>query len=284
MTTMKSLLMASARGGTGRTTLVCQFAHYLRRVRGYRVLVLDLAEPACSAISLTRGVRARSVTHTTLDIRCDQRPDVTGPCICVLAANTTAGSAYRSDPAGVRCYANVRHLLTQVAPLFDVCLIDSPPWPDSRAICAAALADALISPVLLSPDMLEQVADFVNGGNGVRNVRARLNPSLCFIGIVPNCVKMTPRQQARFKPFEVCMATWLVPHDQSPSGYLLLPRIDAISQAQAIGTSVMDLTPADRAANREWQAMSACFDVLARRLDSAKEVALPSETVEACHA
>ncbi|RQR43523.1 ParA family protein [Burkholderia sp. Bp9131] len=284
MTTMKSLLVASGHGGTGRTTVVCQFAHYLRLVRRYRVLVLDLAEPACSAISLTRGARARSMKRAALDIRPGRLSDVAEPCICVLAADAIAGVAYRADPAGVRCYANLRHLLTQVAPLFDVCLIDSPSWPDSRAICAAALADALISPVLLSPDTLEQVADFVNGSNGVRNVRARLNPSLCFIGIVPNCVEMTPRQRARFKPFEACMGTWLVPHDQSPSGHLLLPRIDAISQAQANGTSVMDLIPAGLAANREWQAMSACFDVLARRLDSANEAALPSEMAEACHA
>ncbi|WP_321958329.1 ParA family protein [Burkholderia cenocepacia] len=281
---MKSLLVASAHGGTGRTTVVCQFAHYLRRIRGYRVLVLDLAEPACSAILLKRGARARSMKYAKHDIRCDRQPDMAGPCICVLAAHAIAGIAYRADPAGVRCYANLRHLLTHVAPLFDVCLIDSPPWPDSRAICAAALADALISPVLLSPDTLEQVVEFINGSNGVRSVRARLNPSLCFIGIVPNCVEMTPSQQARIKPFEACMATWLVPHDQRPSGYLLLPRIDAISQAQANGTSVMDLTPADLVANREWQAMSACFDVLAQRLDSANEAALSSEMAEACHA
>ncbi|HDR9501235.1 TPA: ParA family protein [Burkholderia cepacia] len=281
---MKSLLVASAHGGAGRTTVVCQFAHYLRLVRGYRVLVLDLAEPACSAISLTRGASARLIKCGALNVRSDRLPDRVGPCIGVLAADAIAGIEYRDDPVGARCYANLRHLLSQVAPLFDVCLIDSPPWPDSRAICAAALVDAVISPVLLSLDALEQVADFVNGSNGVRNVRARLNPSLCFIGIVPNCVEMTPQRQARFKPFEACMATWLVPHDQSPSGHLLLPRIDAISQAQANGTSVMDLVPADPAANREWQAMSACFDVLARRLDSASEAALKSEIAEACHA
>ncbi|MBE2966576.1 ParA family protein [Burkholderia cepacia] len=281
---MKSLLVASAHGGTGRTTVVCQFAHYLRRVRGYRVLVLDLAEPACSAISLTRGASARLIKCGALNVRSDRLPDTVGPCIGVLAADAIAGIEYRDDPVGARCYANLRHLLSQVAPLFDVCLIDSPPWPDSRAICAAALVDALISPVLLSPDALEQVVEFVNGSNGVRSVRARLNPSLCFIGIVPNCVEIDLRQETRFKRIEACMAAWLVPHDQSPSGHLLLPRIDAISQAQANGISIMDLVPADLTANREWPAMSACFNVLARRLGSAREAALQSEMTEVCHA
>ncbi|WP_063812850.1 ParA family protein [Burkholderia cepacia] len=285
---MKSLLVASAHGGTGRTTLVCQFAHYLRLVRGYRVLVIDLAEPACSAISLTRGAGTRMMKRRPLNVRSDRLPDTTIPYIGVLAAHAIAGIAYHADPAGARCYANLRHLLSQVAPLFDVCLIDSPPWPDSRAICAAALVDALVSPVLLSPDTLEQVVDFINGGNGVRNVRARLNPSLCFIGMVPNCVEPTPRQQTQLKWFEASMGAWLVPHDQSPGGSLLLPRLDVISQAQADGISVADLVHADLATNREWQGLSACFDVLARRLDSAgvsaDEVASQPKRVEACHA
>ncbi|WP_063809906.1 ParA family protein [Burkholderia cepacia] len=280
---MKSLLVASAHGGTGRTTLVCQFAHYLRLVRGYRVLVLDLAEPACSAISLTCGACARVMKRGSLNIQSDRLPDTARPCIGVFAADAIAGIEYRDDPVGACCYANLRHLLSQVDALFDICLIDSAPWPDLRAICAAALVDALISPVLLSPDTLEQVGDFVNGSNGVRNVRARLNPSLCFIGIVPNYVEPTPLQQTRLKRFEVSLGAWLVPHDQRPGSFLLLPRIDAISQAQALGMSVADLVRDGFAANDEWRAISACFDVLARRLDSTGEAAFQSNLIEACH-
>ncbi|WP_165843532.1 ParA family protein [Burkholderia reimsis] len=281
---MKSLLVASAHGGTGRTTVVCQFAHYLRLVRGLRVLVLDLAEPACSAISLTRGASARSMKCGGLNVRSDRLPDTAGPCIGVLGADAIAGIEYRDDPVGARCYANLRHVLSQVAPLFDVCLIDSPPWPDTRAICAAALVDAVLSPVLLSLDTLEQVVEFVNGSNGVRSVRARLNPSLCFIGIVPNCVEIGLRQQTRFKRFSAYIEAWLVPHDQSSRGHLFLPRLSTISQAQANGISIMNLVQADLATDQEWQAMRACFDVLARRLDSAREPASQSESTEACHA
>ena len=281
---MKSLLVASAHGGTGRTTLVCQFAHYLRLVRGYRVLVLDLAEPACSAISLARGPYESTMKRRPLDVQRSCVPNTATPHIGVLAADAIAGISCRDDPAGARCYANLRHLLSQVDPLFDVCLIDSQQWPNLRAICAAALADALVSPVLLSPDTLEQVCDFINGSSGVRNVRARLNPSLCFMGIVPNCVDLMPKQQTQLKWFEASMGSWLVPHDRSPRGYLLLPRFDAISQAQADGMSVADMVRRGLAANDGWHAMSACFDVLARRLDSTGEAALQSSLVEACHA
>ncbi|MGU7811640.1 ParA family protein [Burkholderia sp. AW49-1] len=280
---MKSLLVASAHGGTGRTTLVCQFAHYLRLVRGYRVLVLDLAEPASSANSLTRGAGVRMSRRGSLDVRSDRLPDPTRPCMGVLAASEIAGIADRADPTGARCYANLRHLLFQVDPLFDLCLIDSPPWPDSRALCAATLVDALISPVLLSPDTTEQVIDFVNGSNGVRSVRARLNPSLRFIGIVPNCVEPTPQQQTQLKRFEAFMGAWLVPRDQRPGSFLLLPRFDAISHAQARGISVADQIQGDVAVHREWQAMSACFDALARRFEPVRRAPLQLECSEACH-
>lgn len=84
---MKSLLVASAHGGTGRTTVVCQFAHYLRLVCGYRVLVVDLAEPARSAISLTRGASARLMKCGALNVRSDRLPNSAGSCIGVLAAD-----------------------------------------------------------------------------------------------------------------------------------------------------------------------------------------------------
>ncbi|MBN3787506.1 ParA family protein [Burkholderia sp. Ac-20353] len=281
---MKSLLVASAHGGTGRTTLVCQFAHYLRLVRGYRVLVIDLAEPACSAMSLARGPCASRMKRGANDIQRSPSPDTAAPRMGVLAADAIAGIARRDDPLGARCYANLRHLFSQVAPSFDVCLIDSPPWPDPRAICAAALVDALVSPILLSPDTLGQVAEFVNGSNGVRNVRARLNPSLCFVGIVPNCVELTRRQQAQLKWIEASVATWLVPHAQVSAGYLRLPRLDAITQAQACGISVADLARVDSTLHTEWHALSECFDTLARHLDHLGESASQSGVAEVCGA
>jgi chromosome partitioning protein len=270
---MKSLLVASAHGGTGRTALVCQFAYYLRLVRGYRVLVIDLAEPACSAESLAHGARARMM---------DREPAT--PRICVLAAHAIAGLICRHDPDGARCYANLRHVLSRLTPSFDVCLIDSPPWPDPRAVCAAALADALVSPVLLSPDVPQCVATFINGIDGVRNVRARLNPSLHVIGIVPNGVEPTPWQQAQLTRIKASLSAWLVPDAQAPTGYVCLPRLDVIAQAQACGISIAELARDDAAAHTAWHTLSACFEAIARRLDRAHETTWPAHCPEVCDA
>ncbi|MDS0858625.1 hypothetical protein NUV25_13005 [Burkholderia pseudomultivorans] len=213
---MKSRLVPSAHRGTGRMTLMCQFAHYFRLVRGYPVLVIDLAEPACRVISLARGTRVCMTQRQLLSFRSNWLRDTTIPYIGVLAARAVAGTACRDDQAGARCYANLRHLLSQVAQLFDVGLMDSSPWPDARVIYAAALGNALASVVFWVQATLEQVVDFINGSNGVRDARAGLNPALCLIGMVANGVEPTPRQQTELTWLEVSMSAWRVAHDVSP--------------------------------------------------------------------
>ena len=48
---MKSLLIISAKGSSGRTTLTCLLARHLQCTCHWRVLVLDLAEPPRSSAS-----------------------------------------------------------------------------------------------------------------------------------------------------------------------------------------------------------------------------------------
>jgi chromosome partitioning protein len=140
---MKTLLIAAEKGGTGRSALLCQFAHYLRWVRGARVLVLDLAQPACSTASLTRTAQAvipcgARVPVEPLTQTCRAR----APRIEVLPAHAVHGLPSEAGESGARYYANMRHLLRVVAPFVDVCLIDCAPLPDPRAVCAEANADA----------------------------------------------------------------------------------------------------------------------------------------------
>ncbi|PMS16800.1 cobalamin biosynthesis protein CobQ [Trinickia dabaoshanensis] len=283
---MKSLLVTSAHGGTGKTALVCQFAHYLRLVGGYRVLIIDLAEPPYSALSLTRGACSSATHREPAHARRRLSPDTTAPRIRVLAANVVPGLADRDDPGATRCYANLRHLLLQLAPSFDVCLIDGPVWSGTRSLCAAALVDAVACPILMSPDALEQVDGLLNGSNGLRDVRARLNPALHILGVVPNGVETTPRCEARLKRIEASLAAWLVPDRRVPAGYLRLPRLNTLAQAQAqaCGASVADLAPDNADAQAGWHLLSGCFNVLARCLDRADGATRQACLPEVCDA
>lgn len=265
---MKTLLIAAEKGGTGRSALLCQFAHYLRRVRGVRVLVLDLAEPACSTASLTRtdravvpgGERALAIAHTQLGTAC-------APRIQVLPGRAAHGLSSDAGESSARYYANMRHVLRVAAPFVDVCLIDCPPLPDPRAVCAEANADAMLSPIVLSREALDSADDLINGPHGVRNVRARLNPALRFFGLLPNMVEDTPLQQVQARALQEQMGAWLIPDPRDPDGFLQIPRLDAIAQAQAAGVSVLDIAWRDAAARNAWRSMRHCFDEIALRLD-----------------
>jgi chromosome partitioning protein len=265
---MKTLLMAAEKGGTGRSALLCQFAHYLRRVRRARVLVLDLAEPACSTASLARTDRAVVLDgERALAIPYTQSGWMRAPRIQVLPGRVAHGLSSELGESSARYYANMRHLLRMVAPFADICLIDCPPLPDLRAVCAEANADAMLSPIVLSREAFDSTHDLINGPHGVRNVRARLNPGLRFFGLLPNMVENTPLQRAQADILQAQMSAWLIPDLCDPDRYLQIPRLDAIAQAQATGVSVLELARRDATARNAWRSMRNCFDALALRLD-----------------
>lgn len=229
---MKSLLIVAAKGGSGRTTLTCLLACYLQRVSHRRVLVLDLAEPArCARMLGGCGHDAVAVGWYTADLYLPAAQAASGR-VHVLGADAAGGLVSPDDPGRVRYYANLRHLLCVAARWFDVCLIDCPPLPDLRAVCAEALADAVLGPVTVSPGCIEYAAELINGTYGIRNVRARLNPPLRFLGLLPVITSRTPFEQAWAKVMETTLREWLVPDRQFPQGYLCLPYLEAIGRVQ----------------------------------------------------
>lgn len=264
---MKSLLIVSAKGGTGRTTLTCQFAHYLRLVSHQRVLVLDLAEPACCTHLLGRGGQAVVVGQgRTADV---YRPDGAAASggLHVLCAEAIHGLESDEDAVRARYYANLRHLLSVTARWFDVCLIDCPTLPDQRAVCAAALCDAVLSPVVLTPECMDSVPELIHGPYGIRTFRARLNPQLSFIGLLPVMVKPTLMQRTQARVLQTRLSGWLIPDPHDPRGFLHLPDMDVIARAQGLGVSVRQLVSEGTGVREGWCVLRTCLGVLTRRLD-----------------
>ncbi|TDN67179.1 ParA family protein [Paraburkholderia sp. BL10I2N1] len=264
---MKTLLIAAAKGGTGKTALTCQFAHYLHLMGHLRVLVIDLAEPACSTASLARAHRAVVLRGETLMAQCGGlRRNVGAPGLWVLPAHAVPALCLEPGADEARYYANVRHLLCVLAAFADVCLIDCPPLPDLRTVCVESMVDAMVSPIQLSREALDSAACLINAAWGVRNVRAKLNPSLHFIGLLPNMVEATPLHQANVRTIEAQFGAWLIPDPGGLDRHLCIPRFGAIAQAQAAGVSVSELGK-ERAARRAWQSIRACFEALAGQLE-----------------
>lgn len=258
---MKTLLIATEQGGAGKTAILCQFAHYLHRVRRLRVLVIDAAEPPCSTAALARA-RGAVVLHGEKSITKCERGDVEAPGFWVLATGTVPSLTLGLGDDGARYYANVRHLLFVVATLADVCLIDSPPIPDLRTICLASTVDAMLSPIRLNWESLDSVADLINGPYGVRQIRAKLNPALQFVGLLPNMVEAISIGREIARAIESQFGPWLIADPGRPGRYLHIPRFVAIQRAQGEGVPVGELVGRDPTARRAWQNLLACFEVL----------------------
>lgn len=271
---MKSLLSITDKGRTGRTTLTCLLAHYLHLVCHRRVLVLDLAEPAHCAHVLGTNAHDAIVpgSRTTALPRADGL-DARG-YVHVLSADAVEGLLSHNDPARMRYYANLRRLLSVMAPWFDLCLIDAPTLPDLRAVCALALVDAVISPVVVSAQCVNCAAGVINGSYGIRNVRARLNPALHFLGLLPVRVTPTSLEGAWARAMEATLQAWLMPDPAFPRGYVYLPYLDAIGPLW--GPVVPGAKPAmDTDAGERSRVTFACLDALAQRLEAIRDACAP---------
>ncbi|MFX1671608.1 ParA family protein [Paraburkholderia sp. A2WS-5] len=273
---MKSLLSVSATGSTGRTTLTCALARYLHIVCHRRVLVLDLAEPArCAQVLGTYAYDAIGHGRRTAVLPGASSLARSG-CVHVLGTHAVEGLLSRNDPTRTRYYANLRRLLSVMAFWFDVCLIDAPALPDLRAVCALALVDAVISPVVVSAQCVNCAAEVINGTYGVRNVRARLNPALHFLGLLPVMVTPTSLEGGWPRVMETTLRVWLIPGPAFPCGYVYLPHLDAIGQLWDHlvpgGKPVRD----DTVAGEGSRVTLACLRALARRLEAVRDAALPA--------
>jgi chromosome partitioning protein len=265
---MKSLVIISAKGNSGRTLLTCLLARHLRRINHWRVLVLDLAEPPRCAQMLASYGHDTTGSGNSVPGLPERAQPITGGCLRVLSADAIDGLRSRDDPARTRYYANLRHLLSVVGPWFDVCLIDAPILPDLRAVCAEALADAVLSPLAVSPECVECASAVINGTYGIRNVRARLNPALRFAGLLPVVDVPSPMEEAWVKMMETTLREWLIVDQAFPHGYAWLPRL------RSVGRIKKRQVPHGRAAAQDvWVAeasrtVTACLNVLIRRLDA----------------
>lgn len=265
---MKSLVIISAKSNSGRTLLTCLLARHLRRINHCRVLVLDLAEPPrCAQMLASRGDDTTGFGNRAPALPERAQP-ITGGCLRVLSADAIDGLRSRDDPARTRYYANLRQLLSAVTPWFDVCLIDAPILPDLRAVCAEALADAVLSPLAMSPECVECASAVINGTYGIRNVRARLNPALRFAGLLPVVDVPSPMEEAWVKMMETTLREWLIVDRAFPHGYAWLPRL------RSVGRIKKRPVPHGQAAAQDvWVAeasrtVTACLNVLTRRLDA----------------
>ncbi len=265
---MKTLLIATQKGGVGKSAVLCQLAHYLHFVLRLRVLVIDLDDQANSSRSLERAQKATALSVTASTLFMNMSPDIERevPAFSLVKADEVLRRLVEQPESFPEYQTNFKEYLHAMSRMIDVCLIDCAPTADLRTVYAQSVADFMLSPIQLNQEAVEGVAETINGRRGVRRIQATLNPSLQFIGILPNMVEHTPLQQANGREVAARFAQYLISDSAMPGRMLAIPRRSAIAEAQAAGVPLWELGKTKTAARDAWREVVPCLAVIARRM------------------
>jgi chromosome partitioning protein len=182
---MRTIAIATQKGGAGKTTTAVNLAAALGRSR--RVLVIDM-DPQANA---SRWLGARDVGPELLEVLSDGRPlaDSVRPTeakgVELIASSTwlrRADKALANEPGAETIF---RRALAKLPRRWDVVLVDCTPWLGLLTISALTACKELLIPVQASSMDTEGLRDLMIT---IGKIREGLNPSLRPIAIVPNCV------------------------------------------------------------------------------------------------
>jgi chromosome partitioning protein len=189
---MKTLVVATHKGGVGKTTTVVNLAQYLAE-RGQKVAVIDLDPQAHSSFALQAYASAITASHLFAPVQAESLPQIesipNGGIVLIAADDELADlhSAYTDEEAGENLTASMAALAAQG---FDVCLMDTSPWLGTTMASALYVSDFVLSPFepeLFSILGIAKMLDIIERISAV-------NPRLQNIGLVPTRVdRRNPR-------------------------------------------------------------------------------------------
>lgn len=277
---MKTLLVTISKGGVGKTMNSCQLARHARSL-GLRVLVIDFDDQVNATKALERKYSENDVVATRLGLTATElllryNEDDLGPIpefaliagdgalvreFVEFARTTDAGQAHS------RMYvaqANFAEFLGDIAPHFDLCIIDSPPAADIRISVSLMEGDAVLSPIQLSQECIEGISETLSGQRGILRVKASSNPDLQFLGFLPNMVESTPKQREALREIADNVGEFLLRNENEE--LMFLPRRAAFADAQEKGTALANLAKTNTAAREAWAITKPIFTLILERL------------------
>ncbi|MBV9328116.1 MAG: ParA family protein [Chloroflexi bacterium] len=237
---MSVLAVANQKGGVGKTTTAVNLSAYL--ALGVRVLLVDLDPQANATSSL--GLDPNGVELSTYEALIGQAGL---PAVVVSSGRQQLDLAPASRAlAGAQVELvdmadrerRLRDALTDVAPGYDVVIVDTPPSLGILTLNALVAADLLLAPVQCEYLALEGVAQLMET---IELVRATLNPRLELLGML--MTMFDPR--TRLSPQVVDEVRRHFPDHTLQT---VIPRSVRLSEAPSYGKPVLEYEPTSRGA------------------------------------
>lgn len=176
----KILAVANQKGGVGKTTTAVNLVHYAADVRGQRVLVVDF-DPQANTTSCFVERRGRyDLTASTLF---NAEPVTSAPTVVSERIHIIPSDEALKDVEAMPIevidlpFAQLRRLD------YDLIIIDTPPTLGIRLIAALKAADSVLTPFIMDKFSLDGIGDLMET---IQDVRARRNPNLKHLGILPS--------------------------------------------------------------------------------------------------
>lgn len=198
---MKTLVLTNQKGGVGKSTIAVHAAWFFRE-RG-RVLFIDLDGQRNASTSLARH---RGQTSAMSLFQGEQKIPAAG--LITLAYATPELTDI--DAEGQDILDVFRANVAGASPLYDFCVIDSPPAWCLRTLAGILVADAILSPISLGDYSVQGSVELLKAIEGVAQVFAVPKPR--FLGLLPNLYeRKSPRQKSILEGLEADHPALLFP-------------------------------------------------------------------------
>ena len=184
--TMKTLVTAIQKGGQGKTFATCHLAFDFAE-RGLKVLVIDLDTQGNASFTLDahtiHTVDASSLfTESPEDVKRDVQAALEASQHNLTVIPAVARLADMEKVPLNQAAPAFKKAIDALAPLFDVCLIDTAPSLGVAMTSAIISAGYMVSPVEMEAYSLQGMKKMVSVISNLRQV----NKNLVFIGMIPN--------------------------------------------------------------------------------------------------
>lgn len=240
---MKSITVANQKGGVGKSTFAIHLALYLVE-KNARVAFIDLDGQANSSGTLKNRATVVARSSQLFSAESISLPDCSEAGVYLFAATKELNDVERMKEEVVLQPAK---LMQQLSDEFDYVVVDTPPTLGLRLISSLVLSEYLLCPIDLGGYSTSGIAEMISVVKRVQS-NTRLNPSLKFLGMLPNLVNSrSERHRQALKDLFAAFSDYII---QKP-----LVNRSSVQQATDSGRAVWELTNngAANLAAKEWR-------------------------------